>query len=229
MNSVIRNKAQPTGAGAFYVSAFLLVLVGALTLSAGALPPVKINGGIAAFPLAFAGWQGRSEILAPDTVKKSGAEESFSGQYLKGTNPPVSLYVGYRSTAFLENENFFHSPTVCLPSSGWVPVRTIKRMIGNVPFFGELPVTELLVESMGSRDLVYFWFQTKSRVTHDKNVNRFHLTLHAIERDNTYDLFVRPITRIAPRETTASAEARLDNYVRDMMGAMNAFLAERIR
>jgi hypothetical protein len=87
----------------------------------------------------------------------------------------------------------------------------------------------MLVDNMGSRSLVYFWFQTKSRATHDKDINRFHLTLHAIERDNTYDLFVRPITRVAKGETTAGAEVRLDNFVREMMGAMNAFLTERIR
>ena len=229
MNPVELNKVQLTGTGAFYISAFLLALVGVLSLSTSALPPVKINGGIAAFPLAFDGWQGRPEIVDPDNVKQSGAEEVFFGEYVKGTNPMVSLYVGYRSTAFLENENFFHSPMVCLPALGWVPVREITRLVSNVPVFGKLPVTEMLVESMGSQNLVYFWFQTKSRATHDKNINRFHLTLHAIERDNTYDLFVRPSTCIADGETTAGAEARLDSYVRDMMGAMNAFLAERVR
>jgi hypothetical protein len=82
---------------------------------------------------------------------------------------------------------------------------------------------------MGGQSLVYFWFQTKSRATHDKNINRFHLTLHALERDNTYDLFVRPITRLAASETPADAEARLDSYVREMTGAMQVFLDERIR
>jgi exosortase D (VPLPA-CTERM-specific) len=221
--------SRRNGPGAFYLSVLLLVVVGALTLSTGALPAMKIRGGIAGFPLAFGGWQGRSAFVDPEIVAASGAEESFSGQYVNGTSEPVSLYVGYRSTAFLENENFFHSPTVCLPSAGWKPVRITTRRIGNVPVFGELPVTEMLMESVGVRQLVYFWFQTKSRVTQDKNINRFHLTLHAIERDNTYDLFMRPITRIAADETNAVAEARLDNYVRTMMGAMTAFLAERVQ
>lgn len=227
--SVAASGMPLSGPGAFYISVLLLALVGALSFSTGALPAMKIRGGIAGFPLAFGEWQGRSFLVDPEIVAASGAEESFSGQYENGKNEPVSLYVGYRSTAFLENENFFHSPTVCLPSAGWQPVRTTTRRIGNVPVFGELPVTEMLMESMGVRQLVYFWFQTKNRVTQDKNINRFHLTLHAIQRDNTYDLFLRPITRISADETTAAAEARLDNYVRTMMGAMNAFLAERAR
>jgi exosortase D (VPLPA-CTERM-specific) len=226
---VAESGGQRTGPGAFYLSVILLAIVGALTLSTGALPAMKIEGGITGFPLAFGGWQGRSAFVDPEVVAASGAEESFSGHYENGKDEPVSLYVGYRSTAFLENENFFHSPTVCLPSAGWQAIRTTTRRISNIPVFGELPVTEMLVESMGGRNLVYFWFQTKNRATHDKNINRFHLTLHAIERDNTYDLFVRPITRVAAGETITGAEARLDDYVRNMMGAMNTFLAERIR
>jgi hypothetical protein len=110
-----------------------------------------------------------------------------------------------------------------------VPVRTITRSINNVPGFGKLPVTEMVIESMGSRGIVYFWFQTKTRATQDKNINRFHLTLHAMMRDNTYDLFIRPITAIAYGESLEGAEARLDGYVRDMVPSMNAFLKERAR
>lgn len=221
--------APPSANRAFYTSMLILVLVGGVSFSTGALPAVKIKGGIAGFPLSFAGWEGRSEFVDPKIVAASGAEESFSGQYVNGKAQPVSLYLGYRSTAFLENENFFHSPTVCLPSAGWEVVRTTTRKIANVPGFGELPVTEMLMESMGARYLVFYWFQTKSRVTHDRETNRFHLALHALERDNTYDLFIRPITRIAPDERPADAEARMDVFARDMTVALHNFLAERIR
>jgi len=220
---------QRPGPGAFYGSIVLLAVVGALSLSTSALPAVKIQGGIAGFPLAFGEWQGRSQFVDPKVVVASGAEESFSGEYVNGKNRQVSLYVGYRSTAFLETENFFHSPTVCLPSSGWKVVSTTTRKITGIPVFGELPVTEMLVDNMGEKLLVYFWFQTKKRVTQDKNINRFHLTLHAISRDNTYDLFMRPITRISAGETQADVESRMDNYVREMMAAANTYLKEKVQ
>jgi EpsI family protein len=118
---------------------------------------------------------------------------------------------------------------VCLPSSGWKEVSTTTHRISGIPVFGELPVTKMLVEKMGEKLLVYYWFQTNKRATADKNINRFHLTLHAISRDNTYDLFMRPITRITAGETQADAEARMDGYVRDMQVSMNAFLKEKIQ
>jgi EpsI family protein len=167
-----------------------------------------------------------STIISSEIVKASGAEESFSGVYRKGGRE-VSLYMGYRSTAFLANENFFHSPTVCLPSSGWKELDISKHTIDAVPGFGTVPTTKMVMQNSELKMLVYFWFQTKDRITHDKNVNRFHLALHAIMRDNTHDLFIRPITPITEGETIAQAEARMDQFVRDMMPVLQQFLKEK--
>lgn len=214
------------GGGALIVTVALLVLVGTLSLSTKAMPAIKIRGTIASFPLQFAGWQGRAEPVDPEEVVQSGAEEAFRSSYEKANGEAVSLHVGYRSTAFLANENFFHSPTVCLPSSGWETVDTWTRTIQGVAPFGAIPVKEMVIKNASTKQLVYFWFQTKDRVTEDKNINRFHLALHAIKRDNTHDLFIRPITPIAPQETVDEAQKRLDSFVRDMMPVLLTFLKE---
>ena len=75
--------------------------------------------------------------------------------------------------------------------------------------------------------MVYFWFQTKDQETPDKNVNRFHLALHALKRDNTHDLFIRPIALIGPSEKIEDTEKRMDKFVCDMMAALFTFLQER--
>jgi exosortase len=69
---------------AFYTSIALIVVFGLFTLSTHALPPVKMQGGIASFSLKFADWEGRAELVDPVIIEKSGAEESFSGVYLDG-------------------------------------------------------------------------------------------------------------------------------------------------
>ena len=99
--------------------------------------------------------------------------------------------------------------------------------IRNVPVFGNLPVTEMVMEHMGTKHLVYFWFQTKFRATDDKNVNRFHLSLQALTRDNTHDLFIRPILTIRSGESLDEARGRMDQFVRDMMEALLKFLKEK--
>jgi hypothetical protein len=46
-------------------------------------------------------------------------------------------------------------------------------------------------------------------------------------RDNTHDLFIRPITAIMPGETVQQAENRMDSFTRDMMPVLLKFLKER--
>ncbi len=211
----------------FVICLVVLALVGLVTLSTKALPPIKIRGDLKSFPLEFSRWQGRSEPVDPEIIVQSGAEEAFSGVYGNDEYGAVSLYLGYRSTAFLSSGNFFHSPTVCLPSSGWTDLETSTHTIENVPRFNRLVVTEMVIANAGARQLVYFWFQTKDQATPDKNVNRFHLAMHALRRDNTHDLFIRPIAPIGPNEKIEDAEKRMDRFVSDMMAALFTFLQER--
>jgi len=210
--------------GAFVTSIALLLIVGGLSSSTKALPPITLQGGIKAFPLSFAEWSGRSRFIEPDIIDASGAEEAFSGFYQKSDGSQVDLYIGYRGTAFLANENFFHSPTVCLPASGWKEESISTHTIENVPGWGKLKVTQMVVDNMGVRNIVYFWFQTKSRTSHDKNINRFDLAMHAIKRDNTYDLFMRTITTLNQNEDIAAGKKRMDAFVRDMMPALFEFI-----
>jgi len=209
---------------AFVVSIVLLVIVGGLTFNVSALPPVKIKDGIESFPTSFNEWEGQTRVVDAEIIDASGAEEAFSCDYINQKNHAVFLYMGYRSTAFLENVNFFHSPTVCLPSSGMKTISKSKRVINDVPVFETLPVTEMVMESMGEKLLVYFWFQTKNQATHDKNINRFHLALHAIKKDNTHDLFIRPITPVGKGESIEDARQRMDEFTRKMMGTLITFL-----
>lgn len=211
----------------FLLSTCLLLIVGSFTWSTSALPPVNIKGGIESFPLGFCGWEGKKEFIEPDIIAGSGAEEAFSGLYSNPNRIPVSLYMGYRSTAFLENENFFHSPTVCLPASGWNTLKEWKHTIGDIPFFRNLEVSVMLIEIFNEKRLVYYWFQTKDKTSHDKNINRFHLALHALKKDNTHDVFIRPITAIGPHEKIEDAQERLDGFVRCMMETLLDFFKER--
>jgi len=213
--------------GAFLFSVVVLSSVAVLSLSTSTLPPVAIEGGIQGFPLLIGEWKGTPEIVDPVIVRESGAEEAFSGYFINGSGSEISLYMGYRSTAFLSNENFFHSPTVCIPSSGWVQRDVKRRTITNVPYFDNLDVTKMVIEKEGKRQLVYFWFQTKDKATHDKNINRYHLSLHALRRDNTHDLFMRPITPVYSDEKIVDAEIRMDRFVREMMPVLLQFLKEK--
>ena len=205
-------------------SAFLLV-IGALSHATAALPQIRIQNGFTQFPLKIDGWQGRVETIDAKIIELSGAEDAFNGIYRSQTGDIVSLYIGYRGSPFVESENFFHSPSVCLPSLGWITRSISNHEISDVPEFGQIVVRKMLIEKMGYRQLVYYWFQTKNRVSSNVNLNRYHLMNHALRKDNTYDLFIRPMTLLKPGETEKDATERLDRFVRKVTGILIDFLA----
>jgi EpsI family protein len=209
------------------LSSLLLILVGILGLSTAALPRMALTDGFAQFPLDIDVWKGRTESLDIDIVKQSGAEETLNAIFNNEKGDTISLYIGYRGSPFLESENFFHSPNVCIPSSGWKVLSMRKHPISGVLHFGNVIVSEMIIEKQDYKRLVYFWFQTKNHFSGNVNINRFHLSLHAISRDNTYDLFIRPIAEIGPSEKLEDAEARLDGFVREMMPVLLQFLKEK--
>jgi exosortase D (VPLPA-CTERM-specific) len=208
---------------------FVVTIIGLLVLSSlgfatSSLPPFQIVNGLKSFPLEIDGWRGKSDIVDSEIIRLSGAEDAFSGTYLDRNSNVISLYLGYRGSPFVESENFFHSPNVCLPSSGWKTLTSSTHKIENVPGFGSLSVFKMVSERMGQKNITYYWFQTKSRSSSDVNINRFHLTLHALQRDNTHDLFIRPITVIGSSESIESAQIRMDQFVREFMPILLKFL-----
>ena len=211
---------------AVLAASLLLVAAGLLNSATAGLPPVRLNGGFFLFPLELKHWQGRTAALDPRIVTLSGAEEALNAAYVSDTGDTVSLYIGYRSSPFVESENFFHSPNVCLPSLGWRTADISDHELSGVPGFGDITVRKMVIEKTGMRQLVYYWFQTSDRVSADVTVNRFHLTLHALSHDATHDLFIRPITPLKSGESVASAEKRLDEFVRLMMAGLLQFLDE---
>lgn len=203
-----------------------LLAVGLLNYATASLQPFSLQSGFSAFPLTIGQWQGRTESIDPTIIRLSGAQDALNATFSSDGGDIISLYIGYRGAPFNESENFFHSPNVCLPSSGWKTISIEDHPIDAVPGFGTINVRKMVIEKMGLRQLVYYWFQTKNRVSSDVHINRYHLTLHALGRDNTFDLFIRPITPLRPTDSLESARLRLDQFTRQMIGTLHEFLAD---
>lgn len=204
-----------------------LIVAGTLSCTTSVLPPIHVRGGMQSFPMTINAWQGKQEPMDLDIIQRSGAQDALNTVYTREGSPPISLYMGYRGSPFVESTNFFHSPGVCLPAAGWKTIDSSRYTIHNIPHFNDLTVSMMVIEKTGQRQLVYYWFQTKDHVSSNVNINRFHLALHAITRDNTCDLFIRPITPIYPGETVENAQKRMDRFVREMMAELLRFLKEK--
>lgn len=221
----ISKKSNLFDAG-FLISVSLLLIVLFFSMGAKSIPHYTLKKSFNEFSLNSFGWKTSFDPMSIEIIEASASQDYFNGYFVNENASKISLFIGYMFNPFLDNANFFHSPTVCLPGSGWQPISTEKRIISNVPIFKDLAVTEMIVENMGARLLVYFWFQTKDKATDNKQINRMHLSLHAIKGESTYDLFIRPITEIGKNESIDDARKRMDAFIIDTVQGVDTFIQE---
>lgn len=163
---------------------------------------------LAALPLELNGWHGREAApLADDVLGQLGVDDYINRQYAGPGGTPVGVYVGYYASQ--RQGDTIHSPQNCLPGAGWRPV---EESIAHVDVGGrDLAVNKFVIQKGLDRQVVYYWYQGRGRVTANEYANKAYLMLDAARLNRTNGGLVR---LIAPVTTTAeAATADLSSFV----------------
>jgi EpsI family protein len=134
----------------------------AVTLLVGSPQPTPLRQPLtAAIPASFMGAKGTEVAIGDDEVSKSGVSDYINRVYMLNADEGVSLYIGYHATQ--QGDKRMHSPTLCLPGSGWTPIgeRVITIPVANKP----VEVNRFILQNGANRILVYYWFQGRGRLT----------------------------------------------------------------
>lgn len=112
-------------------------------------------------PATFLGVPGTDVTISASEVEGSGVSDYLNRLYYLTKDEPVGLYIGYHATQ--QGDKFMHSPSVCLPGSGWTPVSddVVPVRIGA----RRATVNRYVLQNNGKRILVYYWFQGRGRMT----------------------------------------------------------------
>src|SRR5690242_5390458 len=101
--------------------AIALATGAALTALIGKPTPTPLRAPLAAtLPASFMGAPAKDMPIDKDEVAKSGVSDYINRLYFLAPDQPAALYVGYHATQ--QGDKRMHSPTLCLPGSGWTPV-----------------------------------------------------------------------------------------------------------
>jgi len=129
----------------------------------------------AAFPLELGDWRCRErEEIEPDVLANLGASDYLVCNFASDDQTQVvNVYIGYHETQVREEgggsgETSIHPPAHCLPGSGWDIIAQDKVILD----FAGLPerpaaVNRLVIARGDHRQLVYYWYQERGRVTAD--------------------------------------------------------------
>lgn len=95
-----------------------------------------------------------------------------------------------------------HSPRVCLPAAGWLPVKSDTIRVGN------LDVNRYIAASPSSRGVVLYWYQTPYRTETSEWAAKFWVMADSLRHGRTDAALVRVFVPVAAgRDDVASAAA----------------------
>ena len=184
------------------------------------------------FPSRLGDWTASPpNRLDPATEKILAADDYHAVTLTKaGEAQPVDFFVAWYRDQMTGGT---HSPTVCLPGAGWEiadlePVQSpdgigdggIGGGIGGAPFTLNRAVIQKGLERM----LVYYWYDQQGVRTSSSYYAKYLLTVSKVRSGRSDGALVRLITPIARGESDATAEARLKDALRDVVGPLPRFV-----
>jgi EpsI family protein len=114
-----------------------------------------------------------------------------------------SLVVWFNSQRSGERQP--HSPKVCLPGSGWIPISSDVITVSTMA--ASITVNRYVVTNHGSRSVVLYWYQTPRRVTANEWMAKLWLVIDSA-RDRRSDVaLVRIVVPIGDSQDAAMLAA----------------------
>ena len=179
------------------------------------------------FPTQLGDWQqrGPEERLSPQIAKVLAADDYRQATMVRdAATPSVGLFMAFYHD---QSKGGVHSPEICLPSSGWEIAKLERVDIApRLGLDGTFRLNRAIIQKGEARMMVYYWFQQGERRVAWDVAAKFYLLADGIRSGQTDGGIVRLTTQIAPGESEESADARLLDMTRGIIGPLPRFIPE---
>jgi len=219
-NAVIKTRLIPA---TLYTSVLILGIALIFSISLGArAKPDLVRSDFDEFPSLINGWEGRQERLGSDVLDILKADDYIVADY-HDENQLVNLYVAYYGSQ--EAGSAAHSPKACIPGGGW-QIKSINTVHVNGVEMAGLPLmaNRLVIQKGESGQLVYYWFQQRSRIITNEYLVKWYLFIDALRMNRTDGAMVRLTTPIPPGEDVQVADERLMAFAKQIQPLMDKYI-----
>jgi exosortase D (VPLPA-CTERM-specific) len=220
--SAQRERALPIS----FLAASVLVAIAALISQTFSLPsaPPPVREPFAEFPMQFEAWRGRPARLEQDVLQILKLDDYVLADYLSSDGrQAVNFYVSYYASQ--ANGNSAHSPRACLPGGGWEIHGSTVIDLPGVEISGQpVRVNRVVIQKGENRQLVYYWFQQRGRVSTDEYMVKLEMLWDALTRRRTDGAMVRLVARLAPGEAPEVGDAILERFASQVIPKLTAYV-----
>ena len=175
----------------------------------------------ASFPTEIAGWRGQQSTLESGVLETLDLSDYVLIDFTGKDAIPVNFYVAYYASQ--RKGSSPHSPTVCLPGSGW-QILDFKRQILSVPGNPPFEYNRALIGKGNDRQLVYYWFLERGKPMADEYQVKWQLFKDAIFKNRTDGALVRVITPVASNESIDKADQRIKDLLKGTLPLLPAYI-----
>jgi exosortase D (VPLPA-CTERM-specific) len=208
----------------FIVPVILLVLTIVFSQAVEFREKIPTKKSLDQLPLKVADWTAKERQLIDKVfLDKLDLSEYMVADYENSKGKRISFYVAYYESQ-VEGKSI-HSPETCLPASGWNFKQYSPVSISAIPDMpGKMKISRALLEYGESRQIAYFWFSQRGRILTSLYQLKLYNFWDALILQRTDGALVRLITPVYESENVADAEARLQNFVRDIVPVLNEYI-----
>jgi EpsI family protein len=193
--------------GKYYLIIALLIVSGVLAL---VLRFHRVSPGtpsdFSKIPMDAGRWSGKVYLLSDLTLDVLKATNTTGRNYRDVDRNTVSLFVAY-----FEDQKYgsqIHSPRHCLPGGGWGLLEMHKV---NLDINGtELSVNRVLIGNKKEREVVYYWFRTRSGELTNEYALKLDLVINSLEFKPTDAALVRLVADAPGGDETEADKLLLD-------------------
>ncbi len=197
----------------YYIVIGLLLVAGALTVM---LRYVRVHperpSDFSVIPLEIDGWDGTEYALSDFTLEVLKATSTTSRRYRRPDGAEASLFIGYFDDQKYGSQ--IHSPKHCLPGGGWGILESSPH---DIEINGqEFSVNRVVIGNKKMRQVVYYWFRTRSGVLTNEYALKFDLVLNSVRLRPTDAALIRLVVNVRGPD-----EAAADTILQDFLASIH--------
>ncbi len=220
---VEKNRPIIGAAPRFIIPALMLAATLILLRTVDFREKIVISKPLGEFPMQIGPWEGRRVEMEQRIIDTLDLSDYVMADYAGDDGKTVNFYVAFYQIQ--SKGKSIHSPETCLPGGGWRFVRSGRF---EVPLADgtTMPVSRVVMEKNGDRQLGYFWFPQRGRILTNLYELKLYTFWDALTKHRTDGALVRAITPVYPGEGIGLCEDRLQTFVRLTVPILNLHLPQ---